>query len=340
MSKLFSNFQIKGLNFKNRIVMPPMCMYQANNDGHANNWHLVHYATRASGGVGSIIVEAVGVEKRGRISENDLGLWSDTHIPKLKEIVEHVHTYDTIIGVQLNHAGRKSQTKGEDIIAPSAISYDDRSTTPMEMNEDNINEVINLFKDAAKRALQVGFDFIEIHGAHGYLISEFLSPLSNMRNDQYGGSLEKRSLFLKKIITSIRSVWPKEKVLGLRVSAEDYYKEGLHPNDLADIINNLKDDGLDFIDVSSGGVVSAKVNPYPGYQLEFAKIIKEKTKLPVMGGGLIEDPKIAEFALNNGNADFVYVGRELLRNPYFCLNAAKALNHDLEWPLSYKRAKL
>lgn len=337
MSKLYSNIKIKEKIIKNRTVMAPMCMYQAENDGIAKQFHLTHYLSRAIGGAGMIIIEATAIEPRGRISVNDLGLWSDYQIPMLKSIIDEVHKYSTLIGIQLNHAGRKAITD-EINIAPSNINNSGFSES-FEMDPETINATINLFKDAAMRADKAGFDFIEIHGAHGYLINQFLSPLSNNRNDNYGGTLENRSRFLKDIINSIKTVWPEKKLLGLRVSGEEWHEDGNHPEDVAKIINFVKQD-LDFIDVSSGGVVSVPINVYPGYQLNFAKTIKEKTNLLTIGGGLITNALTAEEAISNGLVDFVFFGRLLLREPYFPLHGAKELNHDIEWPTPYKRGKL
>lgn len=337
MSILYKEIRIKNDIIKNRIVMAPMCMYSAGEDGIAKQFHLIHYATRAIGGVGMIIVEATGVEPRGRISENDLGLWSDEQIQMLKGIVDEVHKYDSLIGIQLNHAGRKAVTK-EKNIAPSNI-VDAGFGNVIEMDKDTITRTISLFKEAALRALKAGFDFIEIHGAHGYLINQFLSPLSNKRTDEYGGSLENRARFLVEIVNATRQVWPKDKILGLRVSAEEYLDEGNHPEDLAKMISLFKDK-IDFVDVSSGGVVAAPIKAFPGYQLQFARTIKGLTKLPTIGGGLITDPHMAEDAISKGMVDMVFFGRELLRNPYFALNAAKELNFEVEWPKPYKRGKL
>jgi len=336
MSKLYSSIKIKETTFKNRLVMAPMCMYSAEENGIANQFHLTHYLTRAIGGVSAIIMESTAVEPRGRISVNDLGLWNDEHIPYLKKIVDQVHKYDTLIGVQLNHAGRKSVTR-EVNIAPANISGSDFKEAIV-MDKKTIKQTINLFKEAAIRAKAVGFDFIEIHGAHGYLINQFLSPLANSREDEYGGSLKNRARFLIEIVDAIKSVWPEDKILGLRVSAEDYHPDGNHPEDISKMINLTKDK-LDFIDVSSGGVIRASINTFPGYQLDFAKTIKQKTHLPVIGGGLISDPEMAEAAIE-AEVDLIYLGRELLRNPYFPLNSARVLNTQIPWPKQYKRAKL
>lgn len=310
--------------------MAPMCMYSALNDGKATDWHLAHYLTRAVGKVGAIVLEATGICEAGRITENDLGLWEDDQIPGLKRIVEGVKANGTIIGIQLNHAGRKKKTSGE-IVAPSPVPYPGLKQ-PQEIN--NIKEIIASFRSAVLRAKKAGFDFIQIHGAHGYLINQFLSPLTNKRTDAYGGSLENRSRFLKEVILAIREVW--DGVLSLRISAEEYQPEGNHPKDLVEIIKHLP--RLDIINVSSGGVVDVQPQAYPGYQIEAAKTIKKGTGYPVVAGGLISSGEFAEAILEREEADLVYFGRELLRNPYFPLQVAGELGEDITWPKQYQRA--
>jgi len=339
MSKLFTSLKIKDMEIRNRIVMPPMCMYSSDNEGKANSWHFIHYATRAIGGVGLIIVEATAVEPKGRLSDNDLGLWDDSHVEGLSKIVEEVKRHGAKIGIQINHAGRKCAANEEVIIAPSVIAFDESYNTPVEMTKDDIKNTVNLFRNAALRAYKAGFDMIEIHGAHGYLINQFLSPLSNKRTDEYGGSLKNRARFLKEVIHAVREVWPAEKPLGVRVSAEDYAEGGNHDTDLAEIINMVKSEGVDMVNVSSGAVVPVKMKVYPGYQIKFAETVKKITGLPVIAGGLITEAVMAEEILQNERADMVYMGRELLRNPYFPLNAAKEVRDEIIWPKQYERAK-
>lgn len=339
MSKLFSEIKIRDMKLKNRIVMPPMCMYSSDNDGKANSWHFVHYATRAIGGAGLIIVEATAVESRGRISDRDLGIWNDSQIEGLKKIVEETKKHGAKISIQLGHAGRKCEAKSENIIGPSPIAYDEKYRVPDEMTKEDINEVIHAFRKGAERAQIAGFDAIEIHGAHGYLINEFLSPLSNKRNDEYGGSIENRARFLKEIIKSVREVWPADKPIILRVSAEDYIEEGNHDIDTAEIINLVKDEGIDIVNVSSGAVAPANINVYPGYQIKYAETIKNNTGLYTMAGGLVTEATMAEEIIQNERADLVFIGRELLRNPYWPFYAAKELEYDLDWPFQYKRSK-
>lgn len=340
MSKLFSSFKIRDIELKNRVVMAPMCMYSAENDGKAKPWHYIHYASRAIGGVGLIIQEATAVESRGRISDRDLGIWEDSQIEGLKGIVDECKKHGTVMGIQLAHAGRKCEVEKETIIAPSAIAFDEKYKTPKEMSREDIKNVIESFKNAAKRAKDIGYDVIELHGAHGYLINEFLSPLSNKRSDEYGGSIENRARFLKEITAAVREVWPQEKTIILRVSAEDFVQEGNHPEDLAEAINIVKSEGIDIVDVSSGAVVPAPINVYPGYQVRYAEIIKEKTGLPVIAGGLIISADMAEEIIQNDRADMIFLGRELLRNPYWPLYAAHELHDEISWPDQYLRGKL
>lgn len=340
MAKLFETYQLKNMELKNRIVMAPMCMYMADNmDGFANDFHEIHYATRAIGGVGLIILEATGVEPRGRISDKDLGIWKDKHMDGLKKIVAHCHRYGAKVGIQLAHAGRKSEVLSIPSIAPSPIAFSEAYRVPLEMTIEDIKEVVNAFKEGARRANEAGFDIIELHGAHGYLISEFLSPLTNHRTDQYGGSEENRARFLKDILQEITNVWPKEKPIQIRLSCEDYKEGGNHDTDLARILNSLKSEGIDIVDVSSGAIVNVPMKTYPGYQLKYAETMKKETGLPVIAGGLVTSPLMAEEILQNDRADFVFLGRELLRNPYWALSAAKTLGVDLEWPTPYVRGK-
>lgn len=320
--------------------MPPMCMYTAEEDGFVTPWHVNHYTTRAVGGVGLIMVEATAVEPSGRISANDLGIWSEDHIEGLKKIVDSVHQNGGKIGIQLAHAGRKSDSLKDEIYGPSPIRFNDDYRLPKEMTVEDIKRVKNNFKEAAARAEKAGFDLIEIHGAHGYLINEFISPLTNKREDEYGGSLENRSRFLKEILEEVVQVWPKEKPITLRVSSLEYSEKGNTSEDIADIINHVKESGVDIVNVSSGGVIYTKINPYPGYQIEPARIIKGKTNLPVMAGGLVTDWQLAEEIIKNKRGDMVYMGRKLLRDPYFVINASHQLGIDYPWPKQYERARI
>lgn len=334
--KLFKEIKIKDMKLKNRIVMPPMCMYSAV-DGFANDFHVIHYATRAVGQIGLITVEATAVLPNGGITKDDLGIWSDDHIKSLNWIVNRVHHFGSKIGIQLSHAGRKARDANPKI-APSSIPYGDLPS-PIEMSIAQIKEVVEAFKAGASRANQAGFDYLEIHAAHGYLINEFISPLSNKRSDSYGGSLEGRIRLLNEIIIAIRNEWPIEKPLGIRISASEYHQDGLKPKDLVEILNQITPGVVDIINVSSGGIIDLKPDSYPGYQLGFAKKIKAETPFFVMGGGLINDAKMASDALEDNEADLIYFGRLALRDPYFPLKFAQRLGVEIEWPRQYVRAK-
>ncbi|MEK4175618.1 MAG: NADPH dehydrogenase NamA [Bacillaceae bacterium] len=332
---LFSPFTIKDVTLKNRIVMSPMCMYSAaNKKGFLEDFHFTHYISRAVGQVGLIILEATAVTPEGRISELDLGIWEDDHIIKLAELVQQIKSYGAKTGIQLAHAGRKSNVSG-DIFAPSSIPFDQNSRTPKELTKEQIKETVEKFQLGAKRAKDAGFDIIEIHAAHGYLINEFLSPLSNKRNDEYGGSLENRYLFLKEVIQAVRKVW--EGPLFVRVSASDYVEGGSTINDYVQIAKWLKEDGVDLIDVSSGGLVPANIDVYPGYQVPFSEKIRQEANIKTGAVGLITSPLQAEEILKNNRADLIFVARELLRNPYWPYHAANELNAKIESPTQYER---
>lgn len=333
--RIFESYKLKNTTLKNRIVMPPMCMFSSDNTGTAKDFHFIHYVTRALGGAGLIIIESTGVAKNGRISDEDLGLWDDSQIDGLKKIVNGVKKYGSKIAIQLNHGGRKYIGASGDVVAPSAVSFDDKSTLPRELTKAEIKEIVQNFKDAAVRADKAGFDIIEIHGAHGYLIHQFLSPLSNLRKDEYGGSIENRTRFLKEILQAVTEVWPKEKPISLRVSADDYKEGGLTVDDMVKIVNEIKE-YIDIVHVSSGGLVPAKINLYPGYQVNLADEIKKRCSIPAIAVGLITDAKMAEEIVSNGRADLVAIGRELLRNPYFVLNEAKSHNIDIKYPVPYE----
>ncbi|CUU49332.1 NADPH dehydrogenase NamA [Clostridium beijerinckii] len=333
----FENYTLKNTNLKNRIVMPPMCMYSSDETGMANDFHYAHYVTRAIGAVGLIILESTGVVENGRTTDNDLGIWDDKHIDGLKKIVKGVKKYGSKIAIQLNHGGRKYTGTASQAVAPSAVKFDERSTLPRELTRDDIKEIVLNFKDTAKRADKAGFDAIEIHGAHGYLIHQFLSPLSNLRKDEYGGDIKNRIRFLKEILEAVTEVWPKEKAILLRVSAYDYKEGGITLNDMIEIINEIKE-YIDIVHVSTGGLIPAEINAYPGYQVNYSSIIKEKCNVPTIAVGLITDINMAEEIISNGRADLVAVGRELLRNPYFVLNEAKSRNIDFDYPEQYKGA--
>ena len=334
--KTFEEYSIKSLKLKNRVVMPPMCMYSADDSGEVNDFHINHYTTRSIGGVGLIIVESTGITPNGRITDNDLGIWDDKHIKGLKNLVQSVKKHGSKIAIQLNHAGRKYTGSGQPV-APSAISYDENYKMPKELTKIEIKEIIFRFQEAAIRADKAGFDVIEIHAAHGYLIDQFLSPLSNLREDGYGKTTENRTRFLKEILVAVKEVWPKGKPISLRVSAEDYKKGGISIKEMVQIINIVKE-YVDVVHVSSGGLVPAHINLYPGYQINFAQTIKRECNIPTIAVGLITEIDMVEEILSNERADLVALGRELLRNPFWVLNKAKEKNVEIELPEQYKRA--
>ena len=334
MSKLFEPYQLQNISLKNRIVMAPMCMYSAEDDGLVTPFHVVHYTTRAAGQVGMIVLEATGVLPEGRISNKDLGIWDDAHIDGLKQVVEGIKAYGAKAAIQLAHAGRKATVEGE-IFAPSAIAFNDAYKTPTEMTLTDIEKVIEAFKQAAVRADKAGFDVLEIHGAHGYLISEFLSPATNKRTDAYGGSQENRYRLLRQVIDSIRSVW--EGPLLVRVSAEDYAENGTTMDDFIVFSRWMKSQGVDLIDVSTGGVVPASINVFPGYQVPHAEAIKHGAGIPTSAVGLITTAIQAEEILQNNRADLIFLGRVLLREPYWPLHAAKSLGEEVTPPTPYVR---
>lgn len=333
--KLFTPYTVKDVTLKNRIVMSPMCMYSSHKqDGTIQNWHRTHYVSRAVGQVGLIILEATAVTPQGRISPQDLGIWSDDHIEGLKELVSMIKEQGAKTGIQIAHAGRKAVLDGE-ILAPSAIPFDENSKTPKEMTKADIEETIEAFKQGAERAKKAGFDIIELHGAHGYLINEFLSPLSNKRNDEYGGSAENRYRFLREIIEAVKTVW--NGPLFVRISANDYLEEGMTPSDYVPMAKWMKEQGVDFIDVSSGAVVPAHIHAYPGYQVKFGEEIKQKAEIDTSGLGLITSAAQAEEIIQNNRADLIFMGRELLRDPYWPRKAAKELGAEIEAPTQYER---
>lgn len=334
-AKLFEPYMLKNVELKNRIVMAPMCMYSSQNeDGKVENWHRTHYTSRAVGGVGLIILEATAVTPQGRISPQDLGIWDDEHIEGLKELVNLMNEQGAKTGIQLAHAGRKAVLEG-DILAPSSIPFNDEMKTPVEMTEDDIKETITAFIKGAERAKKSGFDVIEIHGAHGYLINEFLSPLSNKRTDEYGGSPENRYRFLREVIDGIQQVW--DGPLLVRVSAKDYNDEGLDVEDYVVFAKWMKEQGVDLIDVSSGALVPARIPVFPGYQVKLAETIKNGAGIDTGAVGLITTGIQAEEILQNGRADLVLLARELLRDPYWPRTAAKELGVEIEAPKQYDR---
>ncbi len=335
MSKLFQPYQIRNLVLKNRIVMSPMCQYSAAEDGMPNDWHRVHYPTRAIGGAGLLIFESTGIQPNGRITESDLGIWNDEQAAALAEIVKVIHQHEAAAGIQLNHAGRKSTTRDKHD-APSAIPFSDDYTMPESLDREGIARVVENFRLAALRAKQAGFDVIEIHAAHGYLINQFMSPLTNLRGDEYGGSAENRARLLLELVAAIRSVW--DGPLFVRVSAEEYAEGGNHLEETIFFARLLKENGVDLIDPSSGGVVPFTITDYPGYQVGFSEQIRKQAGIATGAVGKITAPEFAEEILQNNRADLVFLARELLRNPYWPLQAAKMLGEEVHPPKQYLRA--
>jgi len=331
---LFSPFELKSVVFPNRIVMPAMCQYSAGEDGVANEWHFVHYGSRAVGGVGCLILEATAVEPRGRISRQDLGLWDEAQVEPLRQLVDFCHRHGAVMGIQIAHGGRKAC--GPDLVAPSPLAAGPDYGVPQELSPAEIGDIVRRWGRAAKRAAAAGFDLLQVHGAHGYLIHEFLSPLSNHRTDEYGGGLEGRMRFLLEVVEEVKANWPQDRVLSVRLSAVDYFAGGLTIGDTVQIAAALKDAGVDLVDVSSGGLLPAPIDARPGYQVPFAEAVRKEVGIPTIAVGLISTAELAEEILANGRADFVALGRELLRNPYWPLQAMS--NQREKWPFQYRRA--
>ncbi|MFH6986556.1 NADH:flavin oxidoreductase/NADH oxidase [Flavobacterium collinsii] len=354
-SLLFSPLTIKNITLKNRIVISPMCQYSAV-DGFANDWHLVHLGSRASGGVGLIIQEATAVSPEARISPSDLGLWKEEHIEKLQIINKFIVSQNAIPGIQLAHAGRKASVSvpwegnkklditqgGWHTVSASAIPYhDDEPFLPEALDKDGIQKVVSDFKSATKRAVIAGYQVMEIHGAHGYLLHQFLSPLTNVRTDEYGGTFENRIRFTLEIVAAVQSEWPSDLPLLVRISATDWAEGGWNPEESVKLSIILKEKGVDLIDTSSGGLVSHQQIPLkPNYQVPFAAKIKKEASILTGAVGLITEARQAEEILSSGQADVILFARESLRNPNLPLDFAKELNEEIQWPKQYERAKL
>lgn len=352
--QLFLPIQIKTLIFKNRIVISPMCQYSAQ-DGFANDWHLVHLGSRASGGAALIIQEATAVSPEGRISPGDLGLWKDEQIEKMQLINEFIVSQNAIPGIQLAHAGRKASVSqpwngnkkidenngGWDTFAPSAVSFHYNEKLPISLDKTGIQKVISDFKSATKRAMSAGFQVIEIHAAHGYLLHQFLSPLSNFRTDEYGGSFENRTRLLLEVLEAVQSEWSADLPLFIRISATDWAEGGWNIEESVQLSKIVKEKGVDLIDVSSGGLVSHQQIPLgPNYQVPFAERIKKETGILTGAVGLITQANQAEAIIASGQADLVLFARESLRNPNLALDFAKELGVDIQWSKQYERAKI
>jgi 2,4-dienoyl-CoA reductase-like NADH-dependent reductase (Old Yellow Enzyme family) len=354
MALLFEPIKIRNIELKNRLVVSPMCQYSSV-DGFANDWHLVHLGSRAMGGAALVFTEATAVSPEGRITPDDLGIWKDEHIEFLKRICDFIKQHAAVPGIQLAHAGRKashsspwkgakflSPTEGAwQTLAPSAIPYKDGEPVPKEMTIVEIEQLVEDFKAGTQRALQAGFEVFEVHAAHGYLINEFLSPLSNLRTDEYGGSFENRIRLLIAIVKVIRTAIGKERALFVRLSSTDWVEGGWNEDDSVALAKILKELGVDVIDCSSGGNShEQKIPVRPLYQVPFSEKIKKETGILTAAVGLITSAEESENILAENKADLIVMARELLREPYFPLHAAKALGAEVEWPVQYERAKL
>jgi 2,4-dienoyl-CoA reductase-like NADH-dependent reductase (Old Yellow Enzyme family) len=337
--QLFDPFSLRDVTFPNRIGVSPMCEYSSE-DGFANDWHLVHLGSRAVGGAGLVVTEATAVEARGRITPADLGLWKEPHLEKLSRIARFIEAHGAVAGMQLAHAGRKASCAipweggrgvapadgGWEPIAPSAIAFSGHTPVPRAMDERDIRAVQEAFVAAAGRALAGGFHFVELHFAHGYLVHEFLSPLSNRRQDQYGGSFENRIRFALEIAGAVRATWPERLPLGVRLSCTDWVEGGWTLEDSVALSRQLHAEGVDLIDCSSGGLVpDARISPTPGYQVPFAQRIRADAGVPTGAVGLITEPAQADAIVRSCEADMVFLARAMLRDPYWPLHAATAL---------------
>jgi 2,4-dienoyl-CoA reductase-like NADH-dependent reductase (Old Yellow Enzyme family) len=353
MTKLFTPLKLREVTFRNRVFVSPMCQYSAT-DGMPNNWHLVHLGSRAVGGAGLVMVEATGVTPEGRITPADLGIWSDAHIEAFKPIVEFIREHGAVPGIQIAHAGRKASCDlpwkggkylppkdgGWQTVAPSPIALTSEHAAPKELSVAEIENVVTQFADAARRALEAGFEVLEFHCAHGYLMNEFLSPLTNKRTDEYGGSMENRCRLILRIARMLREFWPQDKPVFVRISAVDWVEGGWGIDDSIQLTKWLKEIGIDLIDCSSGGLIlEAKIPVGAGYQTAFAAAIREQAGIATGAVGMITEPVQAEHILMSGQADVVFLARELLRDPYWPLRAAQELKVDIEWPVQYARAK-
>jgi 2,4-dienoyl-CoA reductase-like NADH-dependent reductase (Old Yellow Enzyme family) len=352
MTHLFEPLKLRDITLTSRIAMPPMCQYSAQ-DGLANDWHFVHYGTRAVGGAALMIVEATAITPEGRISPGDLGIWGDQHIEPLARIASFALAQGCVPAIQIAHAGRKAsvglgwqaqhtlskEQGGWDTVAPSAIAFGDGYKAPHELTETQMREVVAQFVAAARRALKAGFQAVEIHAAHGYLLHEFLSPLANQRTDAYGGSFENRSRLLREVVAAVRPIWPAHLPLFVRLSATDWVDGGWEADETVELCRLLKGMGVDLIDVSTAGMVpTAKIPAGPGFQTEFAERIRHEVGIPTAAVGLITSAAQADHIVRSGQADVVLLGRELLRNPYWPLAAAQVLGQMATWPNQYLRA--
>ena len=350
---LFAPLTLRGVSLRNRIMVSPMCQYSCT-DGYATDWHLVHLGSRAVGGAGLVMVEATAVEARGRISPHDMGIWKDDHVPALERIAQFVEGQGAAAGIQLAHAGRKASVMapwkgggpveepagGWTVVGPSAVPYAEGSPLPAALSREGIAEIVRAFAAAVRRAQEAGFTVVELHFAHGYLVHEFLSPLSNQRTDSYGGSFENRARLALEITRVVRAAWPQSLPLLVRISCSDWAEGGWDIEESVELARLLKSDGADLVDCSSGGNIhSAKVDAGPGYLAPYAERIRREAGIPTASVGFITSAQQAEQILRNGQADMVVLARQLLRDPYWPLHAAAELRAEVPWPPQYLRAK-
>lgn len=352
MSRLFTPLKIRDVTFRNRVFVSPMCQYSSR-DGLPTDWHLIHLGSRAVGGAGLVMVEASAVTPEGRISPSDSGIWSDTHTEAFQRITRFVAEQGAVPGIQLAHAGRKASMDlpwrggrplattagGWTPVAPSAVPFNEGYTVPRALHATELNQVVEAFAAATQRAHKAGFKCIEIHMAHGYLLHEFLSPLANRRSDEYGGSLENRMRLPLRVAAAVREVWPSHLPLLVRISATDWAESGWDEDQSVELSRHLKECGVDMIDCSSGGMIATAVIPSgPGFQTPYAERIRREAGIATAAVGLITAPAQAEHILSTGQADAVFLAREMLRDPYWPLHAAAVLRVDIDWPLQYQRA--
>ncbi len=352
MPHLFEPFTLRGVVLRNRVAVSPMCQYSSER-GFATDWHLVHLGSRAVGGAGLVLTEATAVLPEGRISPQDLGLWSNDHVEPLSRIVRFVHEQGSVAGMQLAHAGRKGSTYrpwdghgavpeaegGWPVLAPSALAFADGYAVPEVLTEEGIRAVVAAFAAASRRACEAGFRVVELHAAHGYLLHQFISPLSNRRHDRYGGSFENRTRLVREVVEAVRSVWPERCPLLVRISATDWVDGGWDLEQSVELARQLGPLGVDLIDCSSGGIVpQAKIPVGPGYQTPFAERIRREAGMPTGTIGLITAPTQADHIIRTGQADLVLLAREMLRDPCWPLRAARELGHAIPWPVQYLRA--
>ncbi len=354
MAHLFEPLALRGVTLRNRIAVSPMCQYSSE-DGFANDWHFVHLGTRAVGGAGLVFTEATAVEPRGRISPQDLGLWKEEHVEPLARITRFIREHGAASGIQLAHAGRKASTRrpwegrgpvapeegGWEAVGPSPVPFNTDHPAPRELTEAEVAQLVRDFAVAAARSLEAGFEVVEIHAAHGYLLHEFLSPLSNRREDRYGGSFENRTRALREVVEAVRREWPERLPLFVRISATDWKEGGWDLEQSVELARGLAPLGVDLVDCSSGALVPDGIPPSlgPGYQTPFAERLRREAGIATGAVGFITTPEQADHIVRTGQADLVLLARQLLRDPYWPLHAAKALRQEFPWPAQYERAR-